>query len=635
MQMISILPQGDARQQVRMRRFLLASATYAICIPLLLLAWAFKLIALVPALWLIGAMAAINAVFFVVFRSGLNQRFGDPSLTWLQIFTANIVLMFGAYSFNQGRAFVLTMCLVVLMFGVFRFTTREFISITLQILAGYALVINLLMYLKPDTVNVYLEWFQWAGLASVLPLFAVVGGRISELRRRLRSSNEDLRSALAAIRRMATHDHLTGLPNRVLFSEELQLALARAERRSRQMAIFFMDLDRFKVINDTLGHVFGDRVLQETAKRLLGCVRDSDIVARLGGDEFVLLVEEFGDDANLAEIGRKMLAAVSGLTAIDGRELNLSASIGICTYPADGGDSKTLLSNADSAMYRAKEQGRNGFCRYSVELDARIPERAALEVALRHGLERHEFVVYYQPKIDMTSGAITGVEALLRWQHPELGLLLPEKFIHLAEETGLIVPIGLWTLREVCARVKAWREQGLPRFPVAVNLSAIQFRQEQLVPQLAEILATAGIEPGALELEITESMVMQDPDRAVTQMEALRKMGVRLAIDDFGTGYSSLGYLKRFPINSLKVDRSFVRDLPHSSDDVAITRAIIVMAHSLQMNVIAEGVEEKGQFDALRKEGCDEFQGFLCRPPLAEADLVRFIRENGAHAFQR
>ena len=630
-----LLPEGDARQQVRMRRFLLAATTYAITIPLLLLAYAFKLIALAPALWLIGAMAAINVGLYVVFRFGLNQRFRDPSLTWLQIFVANIVLMCGAFSFNQGRAFVLTMCLVVLMFGVFRFTTREFVMITLQILAGYALVINLLMYLKPDTVNVYLEWFQWAGLAAVLPLFAVVGGRISELRRRLRSSNEELSSALAAIRQMATHDHLTGLPNRVLFNEELQLALARAERHGRSVAMFFMDLDRFKNINDTLGHAFGDRVLQETAKRLHGCVRDTDIVARLGGDEFVLLVEEFGEESNLAGIGRKLLAAVAQLIVIDGQELNLSVSIGICTYPGGGRDSKTMLSNADIAMYRAKQQGRNNFCIYSAELDAHVPERLALEAGLRTGLERGEFRVHYQPKIDMTTGAITGVEALLRWQHPERGLLLPEKFIHLAEETGLIVPIGLWTVREVCTRAKAWKEQGLPRLPIAVNLSAIQFREEQLVPQLAEILASTGFEPDALELEITESMVMQDPERAVTLMEALRRMGVRLTIDDFGTGYSSLGYLKRFPINNLKVDRSFVRDLPHSSDDIAITRAVIAMAHSLLMNVIAEGVEDKAQFDVLRKEGCDEFQGYLCRPPLAEDDLIRFVREGGERAFLR
>jgi diguanylate cyclase (GGDEF)-like protein len=427
---------------------------------------------------------------------------------------------------------------------------------------------------------------------------------------------------------MATHDHLTGLPNRVLFGEELQRALARAERHARPVTLFFMDLDRFKNINDTLGHQFGDRVLQEAAKRLSSCVREGDIIARLGGDEFVLLVEEIGDPAALTEIARKLLAAVTDLGTIDGQELNVSLSIGICGYPADGRDAKTLLAGADIAMYRAKEHGRNGFCFYSAELQSHTPEKLQLEAGLRHGLERREFRVHYQPKIDMTSGEITGVEALLRWQHPEKGLLLPEKFIHLAEETGLIIPIGYWTLREVCSRAKAWRGAGLQALPVAVNLSACQFAHEQLVPQLTDILASTGVEPGTLELEITESMVMQDPEQAVQLMHNLRAMGVRLTIDDFGTGYSSLGYLKRFPINSLKVDRSFVRDLPHSADDIAITRAVIAMAHSLQMNVIAEGVELKEQLDVLRSEGCDEFQGYLCRPPLIEDDLIEFIRQS-------
>ena len=618
---------GDPRQAVRLRRFLLGSAAYAICIPLVWLASEFNLIARGPALVLVAIMIAVNLGLYAVFRSGLNRKFSDPSLTWLQVFIGNVVVMYAVYSFDQARAIVLNLSLVVLSFGMFRFTTREFVKTALQILAAYAAVINLLMYFKPQTVNVYQEWFQWAGLAAVLPLFAAVGGRISLLRQRLRASNEELRSALGNVRQMATHDHLTGLPNRLLFNEELQRALARAERHARPVALFFMDLDRFKNINDTLGHQFGDRVLQEAAKRLAGCVREGDIIARLGGDEFVLLVEELGDPAVLTEIARKLLAALSELGKIDGQELSLTLSIGICVYPVDGRDSKTLLAGADIAMYRAKDRGRNGFCFYSAELQSHTPEKLALEAGLRHALERGEFRVYYQPKIDMATGAITGVEALLRWQHPEKGLLLPEKFIQLAEESGLIVAIGLWTLREVCMRAKAWRDAGLPRMTIAVNLSASQFLEEKLVSQLAEILKSTGTDAGILDLEITESMVMRDPDEAVKLMHNLRAMGVGLTIDDFGTGYSSLGYLKNFPINSLKVDRSFVRDLAHSSDDVAITRAVIAMAHSLQMNVIAEGVELREQFDVLREEGCDEFQGYLCRPPLAEDDLIRFVRD--------
>ncbi|HKW37492.1 MAG TPA: EAL domain-containing protein [Burkholderiales bacterium] len=624
--------RGDSRQSVRLRRFLLASATYAVCLPLLALAYSFGMIARQPALLVGALMVFVNLGFYLTIRTGLNLRFEDPSLTRPQVFAAISVLMFAVYSFDQGRAMVLNLALVVLTFGVFRFTTREFVRTALWILVGYAMVINLLMYLKPDTVSVYHEWFQWAGLAGLLPLFAMIGGRISRLRERLRRSNEELRSALGAVRQMATHDHLTGLPNRVLFNEELQRALARAERHGRPVALFFMDLDRFKNINDTLGHQFGDRVLQEAAKRLSSCVREGDIIARLGGDEFVLLVEELGEPAALTEVARKLLGAVSDLGTIDGQELNISLSIGICSYPSDGRDAKTLLAGADIAMYRAKDEGRNRFCFYSADLQSHTPEKLALEAGLRHGLERREFRVHYQPKLDMATGEITGVEALLRWQHPELGLLLPEKFIQLAEQTGLIIPIGLWTLREVCTRAKAWQDSGLPRMPVAVNLSACQFEQDQLVPQLAEILRSTGAEPGILELEITESMVMQDPDQAVKLMQNLRAMGVRLTIDDFGTGYSSLGYLKRFPINSLKVDRSFVRDLPHSADDIAITRAVIAMAHSLQMNVIAEGVELKEQFDVLRDEGCDEFQGYLCRPPLVEEELIRFIRETATDA---
>jgi len=623
-------PERDPEQVARIRQFLLASITYAISVPLLVLANWFGLIMMSSVIALVVAMMVITTVFYLVFRTGLNLRFSDPSLTWQQILVTNVVLMAVVFSLNQGRAFALIMCLVVLLFGAFRFNTREFVRVTLMILAGYALVINLLMFLKPETVNVYVEWFQWAGMAAFLPFFGVVGGKISELRLRLHRSNEELSTALSSVRRIATHDHLTGLPNRVLFNEELLRALAKVERHKRPAGLFVLDLDRFKVINDTLGHQFGDRVLQETARRLQSCVRESDILARLGGDEFVVLLEEFGEEANLTEIARKLLAAVTGLGSIDGREIGLSVSIGICSAPNDGRDAKTLFANADIAMYRAKELGRNNYCFYSSEMHTYTLEKLSLEASLRHALERGEFRIHYQPKIDIESGAITGVEALLRWQHPEHGLVGPDKFIPLAEATGLIVPIGLWTLREACERGKAWQNLGLQRFSIAVNLSATQFRQDDLVPQLAEILKSTGFDPKYLELEITEMVVMQDPDKVVTKLEELRRMGVRLAIDDFGIGYSSLGYLKRFPIDSLKVDRSFVRDLAHSSDDVAITRAVIAMAHSLGMNVVAEGVELKEQFDVLRKEGCDEFQGWLCRPALAEDDLLRFIRENAA-----
>ena len=614
-----------SRQAIRLRRFLMASSVYAISLPLLYFAHVIGLIAAGPALVTAGLMAGVNGLLYLMFRTGLNLRFADPSLTWLQTAAASVVLLFVVYSFDRERNLALFMCLVVFLFGAFRFTIREFMRTVLEFLAGYALVINLLMWFKPDTVNVYLEWFQWAALGCVLPCYAVIGGRLSELRTSLRRSNNELSSALDTIQELATHDSLTGLPNRAMFAESLQHALAQGERHERRLAVFFLDLDRFKNINDTLGHLFGDKVLKEAAARLSRSVRNSDIVARLGGDEFVVLVEEFGPDAALTEIGQKLLGAMSQPAVVEGHEISISASVGICIYPEEGQDAQTLLTNSDIAMYRAKAQGGNSLCFYSAEMNSHSLERLALEAALRRALERDELRVYYQPKMDVASGRMTGVEALLRWEHPELGLLAPDKFIPIAEETGLIVPIGQWVIRTVCERARVWEAQGMPAFSVAVNLSARQFRQERLVADLEEILHSTGTAPGFLELEITESMVMQDPEQATRQMDLLRRMGVRLAIDDFGTGYSSLAYLKRFPINSLKIDKAFVRDLPHDSDDLAITRAIIAMAHSLRLNVIAEGVEHRTQLDQLGIEGCDEFQGYFCRPPMTEADLCAFV----------
>jgi diguanylate cyclase (GGDEF)-like protein len=494
------------------------------------------------------------------------------------------------------------------------------------VLGAYAGVINLLMWRKPDTVDVWLEAFHWIALALVLPCFALVGGRLSELRQRVRRSNEELSSALGMIQRMATHDTLTALPNRALFNETLAHTIAQAARHERPLAVFFLDMDRFKNINDTLGHAVGDRVLQEAARRLVAAARASDLIARLGGDEFVLMVEDYRDANDLADIAAKLLQGFEPTFTIEGQELGLSASIGICTFPEDGADVQSLLSNADIAMYRAKEQGRSRFCFYAAELNELSQERLTLEAGLRHALERDEIEIHYQPKIGFGDGKVTGVEALIRWRHPILGLLLPDRFISIAEETGAIVAIGYWTLRRVCERARQWHGEGL-KLTVAVNLSAGQFHQPELVTELAAILKSTGIGPETLELEITESMVMKDPERAVGIMEALRRMGVRISIDDFGTGHSSLGYLKRFPINQLKVDRSFVRDLPHNGDDVAITRAVIALAHSLRMSVVAEGVEHRHQFDLLHAEGCDEFQGYYCRPPLEEIELMRFLHE--------
>jgi diguanylate cyclase (GGDEF)-like protein len=621
---------GNSKQAVRLRRFLMAAAAYGVCIPLLAFANWLGFIPLRAVGVAIAAMLAVNAGLYLLFRTNLNERFKDPSLTWLQTVAATVVLMYIVYHADLDRGLALMMCLLVLAFGAFRFTTREFLNAAGIVIAAYALVINLLMWLKPEVVNVPKEAFQWTLLVLVLPCFAVVGGRISELRQRLRRTNQELSEALEMIQKMATHDTLTALPNRALFNETLNHAIAQAKRHGRSLALLFMDLDRFKNINDTMGHGVGDRVLQEAARRLGAAVRSSDMVARLGGDEFVLLLEESHDDGDLVEIAQKILRSFEPTFTVDGQELALSASLGICTFPSDGEDAATLLSNADIAMYRAKEQGRNRFCFYAAELNTLSQERLSLEAGLRHALDRGEIEVFYQPKIGFGSGRVSGVEALIRWRHPQLGLLLPDRFVPLAEEIGVIIPIGYWTLHRVCERARVWQEMGMP-LPVAVNLSATQFHERDLVTEIAAILKATGVAPGTIELEITESMVMRDPDRAGQIMETLRAMGVRIAIDDFGTGHSSLGYLKRFPIDRLKVDRSFVRDLPHNGDDVAITRAVIAMAHSLRMTVVAEGVESKDQFDLLRAEGCDEFQGYYCRPPLEEEDLLRFLVEERAH----
>jgi predicted signal transduction protein with EAL and GGDEF domain len=355
------------------------------------------------------------------------------------------------------------------------------------------------------------------------------------------------------------------------------------------------------------------------------------MAARLGGDEFVLLVEEYGGPEALVEIAERILATVYEPIMVDGKELNVSVSIGVCTYPADSTDAESLLSKADIAMYRAKEQGRNSFGFYSPRINSHSVEKLSLETGLRYAVERDELKVHYQPKIDIATGRIAGVEALLRWQHPTLGLVHPDRFIPLAEETGLIVPIGRWTLGVACAAARRWRDQGMP-LPVAVNLSARQFHFGRLLEDVATALAASGLDAGALEIEITENTVMQNPEQAVVLMHALRRLGVRLAMDDFGIGYSSIGHLKRFPVDSLKLDRTFVRDLPNDPDDVAITRAVIAMSHALDITVVAEGVERTDQLQLLAQEGCDQYQGHLCRRPLDEAELVQFVRQTAVQA---
>lgn len=434
------------------------------------------------------------------------------------------------------------------------------------------------------------------------------------------------RQAEERVHHLAHYDELTGLPNRSMFNQRLGHALAQARRSDKPLAILFIDLDRFKNINDTLGHEAGDRVLEEVAQRLQGCLREGDTIGRLGGDEFVVLIDELPEPMHVAAVAQKILAAVVKPVLVGAQEFSISASIGISTYPEDSEDMQGLLKNADIAMYRAKEQGKNNYQFYSALMNIHTVERLALESGLRRALERNEFVLHYQPKVDIGSARITGMEALLRWQPRATELLAPAQFIALAEETGLIVPIGAWVLRTACARNQLWREHGLPPLRIAVNLSARQFAHQDLLQDVARTLNETGLDPAGLEFEITESMVMHDPERAVKLLGSLKDMGVHLSIDDFGMGYSSLGYLKRFPLDSLKIDSSFIRDIPGDADDAAITRAIIAMAHSLRLKVIAEGVETEAQLNFLREHGCDEMQGNHCSEPLAEDAFLRLLQ---------
>ena len=431
------------------------------------------------------------------------------------------------------------------------------------------------------------------------------------------------------IRYLAHYDDLTGLPNRVLFAQLLEQALGEAKFAKKEVAVLFIDLDRFKLINDTLSHASGDAVLCQVAKRLVGALARRDTVARFGGDEFVVLMRDCGMPNDVNATAQGLLSALSAPFVLDHQEYHLTASIGISTFPGDGQDAQTVLKNADSAMNRAKEQGKNNYQFYSSQMNVRSFERLVLERFLRHALEQDEFQLHYQPKIDLTTGRATGMEALLRWIHPGMGMIPPAKFIPLAEETGLIVPIGEWVLREACAQARRWQTQGLPPLRVAVNLSARQFAHDGLHAAIVGALEESSLSPSRLELEITESMTMENPEHATQWLQKIKALGITVAIDDFGTGYSSLGYLKRFPIDSVKIDRSFIKDIPGDTDDEAITQAIIAMGHSLRLKVIAEGVESAEHAEFLTRHGCDEAQGYYFGKPVPADEFVQLLARRG------
>jgi len=424
---------------------------------------------------------------------------------------------------------------------------------------------------------------------------------------------------------LAYHDPLTGLPNRVLLEDRLQQTIAHADRSRTQLALLFLDLDNFKQINDSLGHATGDILLQEVAKRLGECVRDSDTISRQGGDEFIILLRDLPDpDASLPVLA-KIIGRLQDSFVADGNELSTSVSIGVAIYPADGSNFETLRKKADMAMYRAKEAGRNTYRFFDEAMNVEAMEHLVMRNGLRRALERDEFILHYQPQIDLASGQVIGAEALLRWLHPELGLISPAKFIPVAEESGMIVPIGEWVLNTACHQAVAWQQAGVPELLMAVNLSAVQFRRGNVEQNIVSALEQSGLTPSLLELELTESILIQNVEQVLATVKGLKRLGVKLSIDDFGTGYSSLSYLKRFDIDKLKIDQSFIRDLATDPDDAAIVHAIVQMAHSLNLKAIAEGVEHAAILQQLHDFGCDEAQGYYFARPMPADEFERYL----------
>jgi diguanylate cyclase (GGDEF)-like protein/PAS domain S-box-containing protein len=429
----------------------------------------------------------------------------------------------------------------------------------------------------------------------------------------------------------AEHDFLTGMPNRMLLNDRVNQAIGYAQRHGRKIAVLFLDLDGFKHINDSLGHPTGDKLLQSIAKRLVDCVRGSDTVSRQGGDEFVVLLTEVAQPQDAAITARRMLQTVAQAHSINLHELHVTTSIGVSVYPDDGQDAETLIKNADTAMYQAKENGRQSYQFFKPAMNVRAVERQSIEESLRRALERKEFLVHYQPKVNLATGDISGAEALIRWRHPVRGMVPPSDFIPVAEDCGLILPIGNWVLREACKQARAWMAAGLPLASMAVNISAMEFRDEAFLDGVFRILHETGLEPGALELELTESVLMKRAESTESILKALRAGGVQLAVDDFGTGYSSLSYLRKFPIDALKIDQSFIRQITTAPDQTTIVTAVISMGRSMKLRVIAEGVETREELAFLQAHHCDEAQGYyFSRPVLPEqfATLLKYgIRE--------
>ena len=507
--------------------------------------------------------------------------------------------------------------------GVARYTSaRELYDFPLAVIAGLSFEEQM------ANVNAQAATYRWraaiinAFLLLVIGLLWWLSHKIADIRKR------EVEAEIAYAKQveyLAYHDTLTGLPNRSLFSKLLDQSIKQARRSEEKLAVMFLDLDHFKYINDTLGHDAGDQLLQDVSSRLKSCLRDSDIVARLGGDEFVVVLPSVTDEVYTSSVAKKMISAVSKSYILFDQECRVTVSIGISIYPADGLDEQTLTKNADIAMYQAKEEGKNTFQYYSQELHSQSLERLTLESSLRLALKNEQFSLHYQAKWDISANRITGMEALLRWEHPELGVIAPLRFLPLAEEMGLIVPLEKWVIKTACRQNVAWQKKGLPKVSVAINLSAHQFFDPELPEYIASVLRETEMDANLLELEITESILLSRGERVVQVLNSLKEIGVRIAIDDFGVGYSSLSMLKQFPLDVIKIDRNFVRDMSTTNVDRELTQAMVAMGRKLSLTVVAQGVETKDQADFLRDNVCDQLQGFYFNKPVAAEEFTELF----------
>ena len=591
----------------------------------------------------VGAGWLLCALFHVYFALRHDAEWTDPYLAVPQMTVAAAVQLASVVVAPQLAYFFLTVLFIVFGFASLRLQTRYAVIAwgVILVATGLALAPGWRTPWLPhgtdlERVLVWLCFGVTLGRSILLGAFGrslrvALSRRQRELERALATLNErdaelaanrqSLERANADLHHQATHDALTGLPNRALFADRLQQALARTERDGKPFAVFVLDLDRFKVINDTLGHAVGDQLLCYVAARLKAVVRSVDTVARAGGDEFLMIVADVADRAAAAVVAAKLIDAVSEGCCIAATELQTSPSIGISLCPMDGGTAETLLARADEAMYAAKKSGRNTYRFFEPGMSEFSGNDLQLETDLRRALALEQFELHYQPKVAVDSGAIRSVEALIRWRHPTRGFVAPGEFIPLAEETGLILPIGRWVIREACRQARSWLDRGVPVPRIAVNLSPVQFRQPDLAGLIRTALDEHGVAARFLEVEVTEGTVMEHAEGSIEVLEELSRMGIVVAIDDFGTGYSSMSYLRRFPVDKLKIDRSFVRDLAGNPDDASIVRAIISLAHSLRLKVVAEGVETAEQLELLRKLGCDQYQGFFMSPAVCAKEI--------------